>query len=206
VEVYICFFFPVGVLYEPAIMLSTPKKTKIPQYRPTPRTPTTKEIQKSCGTPLKLSLSQCVVCGKSGISRYTLLHSSAGIKKGLSPLLYKYGGVNITQGMICTTDQEKLINLETKVRSFHEQCQANIKTVSRSGGVKRCSITPSKAPSKSSEKRIIVEHPQEQKTSKKQLFQTPVQGPSQPQGIIIFPNSNNEQNLIFAERVCSGEI
>ena len=108
-------------------MFSTPKKSKIPQYRSSPRTPTVKDKVKSCSTPLKLLLPKCVVCAKSLVGHYTLLHSSTGVKKGLSQLLLKYGGVNVTQGMICSPDQEKLLNLEKRVASFREQCQETIK-------------------------------------------------------------------------------
>ena len=157
-------------------MFSTPKKSKIPQYRSSPRTPIVKD--KSCSTPLKLLLPKCVVCAKSVGGHYTLLHSSTGVKKGLSQLLLKYGGVNVTQGMICSPDQEKLLNLEKRVASFREQCQETIKVISRSGGAKRCVVTPGKSPSRSSGKKVIVDDSVDGKTSKKQLFPSNVKSTS----------------------------
>ena len=73
----------------------------------------------------------CVVCKqpiRKGESRE--LDSAAGRKKGLSALLFKYGDINIIEGVICRTCEMKLVNIDNSVTEFKKACQETLHLLS----------------------------------------------------------------------------
>ena len=51
-------------------------------------------------------------------------------EKGLSALLFKYGNINIIEGVICRTCERKLVNLDNSVTEFKKACQENLHLLS----------------------------------------------------------------------------
>ena len=132
-------------------------------------------------TPVKSLSRHCVVCGQSGITRYNFINSEAGRKKHLSELLLKYGGVNISEGTLCASDQDRLLTLDKKVNEFSKRCQETIRSLKRGSSIKRCSVASSpsqyQTPSKHVQKKQILTElknlPQRRQINKELFSSTP---------------------------------
>ena len=72
----------------------------------------------------------CVACAKASADARNLSNSPSK-KKGLVSLLFRYGGVNISEGYLCRTCETRLLKWDREINIFKIGCLQNIHVMKR---------------------------------------------------------------------------